>query len=180
MGRKKDHYSFRRNSGNPERSDYRDRGRRFLQPASFRLARNIESLVGGYKNLSFSQGGSTITQQLAKNVFLSSEKTITRKLKELVLAIQMESRYSKDEILNLYLNQIPYGSNAYGSGGRQPNIFSKSANDIDLAESALLAGLTKAPSYYSPWGVIWTRFWPEKRCFKPNGRTRENHGETAG
>ena len=112
----------------------------------------LRALWVDIKNLSFSQGGSTITQQLAKNVFLSSEKTITRKLKELVLAIQMESRYSKDEILNLYLNQIPYGSNAYGVEAASQTFFSKSANDIDLAESALLAGLTKAPSYYSPWG----------------------------
>ncbi|MEK7506170.1 MAG: transglycosylase domain-containing protein [Patescibacteria group bacterium] len=112
----------------------------------------LRALWVDIKNLSFSQGGSTITQQLAKNVFLSSEKTITRKLKELVLAIQMESRYSKDEILNLYLNQIPYGSNAYGVEAASQTFFLKSANDIDLAESALLAGLTKAPSYYSPWG----------------------------
>ncbi|MEK7626765.1 MAG: transglycosylase domain-containing protein [Patescibacteria group bacterium] len=112
----------------------------------------LRALWVDIKNLSFRQGGSTITQQLAKNVFLSSEKTITRKLKELVLAIQMESRYSKDEVLNLYLNQIPYGSNAYGVEAASQTFFSKSVKNISLAESALLAGLTKAPSYYSPWG----------------------------
>jgi penicillin-binding protein 1C len=104
------------------------------------------------KEMSFSQGGSTITQQLAKNVFLSPEKTITRKLKELILAIQLESKYSKDEILNLYLNQIPYGSNAYGVEAASQTFFEKSAKDLSLAESALLASLPKAPSYYSPWG----------------------------
>lgn len=112
----------------------------------------LRALWVDVKNMNFSQGGSTITQQLAKNVFLSSEKTITRKLKELVLAIQMESKYSKDEILSLYLNQIPYGSNAYGVEAASQTFFSKSVKNVSLAESALLAGLTKAPSYYSPWG----------------------------
>ncbi|TSA44581.1 penicillin-binding protein [bacterium] len=103
-------------------------------------------------SLSLSQGGSTITQQLARNVFLSGEKTLTRKLKELILAIELESKYSKDEVLNLYLNQIPYGSNAYGVEAASQTFFNKSAKNLNLAESALLAGLPKAPSYYSPWG----------------------------
>jgi penicillin-binding protein 1C len=112
----------------------------------------LRALWVDLKSLSFSQGGSTITQQLARNVFLSPEKTITRKIKELVLAIELESKYSKDEVLNLYLNQIPYGSNAYGIEAASQTFFNKSAKDLDLAESALLAGLPKAPSYYSPWG----------------------------
>jgi len=112
----------------------------------------LRALWVDIKTLSFSQGGSTITQQLAKNVFLSPEKTITRKIKELVLAIELESKYSKDEILSLYLNQVPYGSNAYGVEAASQTFFNKSAKDLDLAESALLAGLPKAPSYYSPWG----------------------------
>ena len=112
----------------------------------------LRALWVDIKGLSLSQGGSTITQQLAKNVFLSSEKTISRKLKELILAIELESKYSKDEILNLYLNQIPYGSNAYGVEAAAQTFFNKSAKDLDLAESALLAGLPQAPSYYSPWG----------------------------
>lgn len=99
------------------------------------------------------QGGSTITQQLAKNAFLSSEQTINRKLKELILAYWIEKYYSKDEILNLYLNQISYGSNAYGIEAASQAFFSKSAKDLNLAESALLAALPKAPTYYSPWGT---------------------------
>lgn len=113
----------------------------------------LRALWVDIKSLSFSQGGSTITQQLARNIFLSPEKTITRKLKELILAIELESKYSKDEILNLYLNQIPYGSNAYGVEAASQTFFNKSTKDLDLAESALLAGLPKAPSYYSPWGI---------------------------
>lgn len=99
------------------------------------------------------QGGSTITQQLAKNVFLSPEKTLTRKLKEVALALQLEKKFSKDEIFEMYLNQVPYGSNAYGIEAASQTFFSKSAKDLTLAESAALASLPKAPSYYSPWGA---------------------------
>lgn len=100
----------------------------------------------------FVQGGSTITQQLARNAFLSPEKTIIRKIKELLVALELEKRYSKDEIFSLYLNQIPYGGNAYGIEAASQTFFKKSARDLSLAESALLASLPKAPSYYSPWG----------------------------
>ncbi len=112
----------------------------------------LRALWVNIKTMSFSQGGSTITQQLARNVFLSGEKTITRKLKELVLAIELESKYSKEEIFALYLNQIPYGSNAYGIEAASQTFFNKPAKGLDWAEAALLAGLPKAPSYYSPWG----------------------------
>ncbi|MDD5430979.1 MAG: transglycosylase domain-containing protein [Candidatus Pacebacteria bacterium] len=98
------------------------------------------------------QGGSTITQQLAKNVFLTAEKTYVRKIKELFLAIELEKKYDKDKILDLYLNQIPYGGNAYGIEAASQTFFKKSAKDLNLAESALLASLPKATSYYSPWG----------------------------
>ncbi len=98
------------------------------------------------------QGGSTITQQLVKNVFLTPEKTITRKLKELILAIKLEQKYGKDEILDAYLNQIPYGSNVYGIEEASQLYFGISATDLTLGEAAVLAALPKAPSYYSPWG----------------------------
>lgn len=98
------------------------------------------------------QGGSTITQQLAKNAFLTGEKKYSRKLKELVLAMRLEQRYSKDEILNLYLNQVPYGENAYGIEAAAQTFFGKAAADLTLNEAALLAALPQSPSYYSPWG----------------------------
>jgi len=98
------------------------------------------------------QGGSTITQQLAKNVFLSSEKTFTRKLKEFFLALEINRRFDKDKILWFYLNEIPYGPNIYGVGSASLNYFNKPVKDLNLAESALLAALPRAPSYYSPWG----------------------------
>ena len=99
------------------------------------------------------QGGSTITQQLAKNTFLSSEKTCERKIKELILAYWIEKKYSKDEILNLYLNQIPYGNNAYGIEAAAKTYFGKSSEELSLAESILLASIPKAPTYYSPYGT---------------------------
>lgn len=94
------------------------------------------------------QGGSTITQQLIKNYFLSPERTIARKIKEFVLSLQLERKYSKDEILNFYLNQIPYGANAYGIESAALTFFNKRALDLSLAQSATLAALPKAPSYY--------------------------------
>lgn len=108
----------------------------------------IANVISGWG----SQGGSTITQQLAKNAFLSREKTITRKIKELILAFRLEKKFTKDEILYLYLNQIPYGSNAYGIEAASQIYFQKPARDLTLAESALLVSLPQAPTYYSPWG----------------------------
>ncbi len=99
-----------------------------------------------------SQGGSTITQQLVKKVFLSSEKTLLRKIKEAVLSIELEKKYTKEEIFSFYLNQIPYGSNAYGVEAAAQTFFGKRAMDLTIAESATLAALPKAPSFYSPYG----------------------------
>jgi len=99
-----------------------------------------------------SQGGSTITQQLIKNTVLTNEKTFTRKVKEVILSVELEQRFSKDEILEMYLNEIPYGSNAYGIQAASQTFFGKDAKDLMLAESALLASLPKAPTYFSPYG----------------------------
>ncbi|MGI9351556.1 MAG: transglycosylase domain-containing protein [Rhizobiaceae bacterium] len=96
------------------------------------------------------QGGSTLTQQLAKNLFLEPERTLERKVQELILAIWLETKYTKDEILELYLNRVYFGSGAYGVDAASRRYFSKSARDVNLAEAALLAGLLKAPSKLSP------------------------------
>ncbi len=99
------------------------------------------------------QGGSTITQQLVKNSILTSERTFTRKIKEIILAIETEQKFSKDQILEMYLNQIPYGSNAYGTESAAQTFFGKSAKDLDVPEAALLAALPKATTYYSPYNT---------------------------
>lgn len=96
------------------------------------------------------QGGSTITQQLAKNVFLTSERTMSRKIQEMLLAIWLEARYSKAQILTLYLNRVYFGGGAYGIEGASERFFKKSARELTLPEAAMLAGLLKAPSHYSP------------------------------
>lgn len=112
----------------------------------------LRSFIRNLLRLRLEQGGSTITQQLAKNAYLSPEKTISRKAKELLLAFRLEKQFTKDEILGLYLNQIPYGSNAYGVEAAAETYFKKSAKNLNLAEAALLAALPKAPTYYSPYG----------------------------
>jgi len=100
-----------------------------------------------------SQGGSTISQQLARNVFpISKEKTYTRKLKELILAIKLEKTYTKDEIFGFYLNQIPFGSNAYGIEAASETYLNKKVEDLTLGETTVLAAMIQAPTYYSPWG----------------------------
>ena len=96
------------------------------------------------------QSGSTITQQLTKNVLLTSRQTIARKVQELILAFEVERRYKKDEILLMYLNESPYGGSYWGVGTAAKAYFGKSVKDITLVESAILAGLPQSPSYYSP------------------------------
>ncbi len=98
------------------------------------------------------RGGSTITQQLAKQVFLSSERSYIRKFKELLLSIKLEWHYSKDEILELYLNKIPYGNNAYGVEAAARTYFGKSARDLTITESAILASIPNRPTTYNPYG----------------------------
>lgn len=99
------------------------------------------------------QGGSTLTQQFIKNALLTPKRTLSRKIKEAILAIELEIMYSKETILTMYLNEIPYGSNAYGIEAAANTYFGKKARDLTLAESALLAALPKAPTYYSPYGT---------------------------
>ena len=99
------------------------------------------------------QGGSTLTQQLVKQSLLTPERTVRRKIREIALTLIVETIYSKDQILTMYLNQIPYGSTAYGIGAAADLYFGKNVKDLDLSEAAMLAGLTQAPTKYSPFGA---------------------------
>ncbi|OGN09918.1 MAG: hypothetical protein A3J46_03390 [Candidatus Yanofskybacteria bacterium RIFCSPHIGHO2_02_FULL_41_11] len=110
------------------------------------------ALLKDLRDFDLSQGGSTITQQLVKKTLLGDEKTLTRKVREALLSIEVEKRFTKDEILWMYLNQIPYGSNAYGIEAASKTFFGKTASELTINESAILASLIKAPSYYSPYG----------------------------
>lgn len=104
-------------------------------------------------NKTLSAGGSTITQQFVKNAILTSQKSFTRKIRELILAVEIEQLYSKEDILSMYLNEIPFGGNLYGVEEATRNYFGKSAKDLTLAESATLAAILNAPTYYSPYGT---------------------------
>ena len=101
-------------------------------------------------NKSKSQGASTISQQLIKNALLTNEKTYSRKIKEIVLSVKMEKKFNKDEILQMYLNTIYFGSNAYGIENASKTYFNKSAKDLNINEACCLAGIIKSPALYSP------------------------------
>lgn len=126
--------------------------RNFYEHKGFRFTSMIRALLVNLVKGSKTQGGSTITQQFIKNAILGNEKAYLRKIKELILAYQIEQKFTKDEILKLYLNEIPYGSNAYGAEAAAQTYFGKPVKELSLAEAAAMAGLPKAPSYYSPWG----------------------------
>lgn len=121
----------------------------FYKHSGFDFLRIIKSLYINFKNGKTLQGASTISQQLAKNLFLSFEKTWKRKLKEAWLTIELESQYDKDDILEAYLNTINYGG-IYGIDNASEYYFHKSSKDLTLAEATILAGIPKSPSNYSP------------------------------
>lgn len=112
----------------------------------------IRAILVNIFSLQYSQGGSTITQQVVKNSLLTTDKSISRKLKEWVLSIKLEQTTDKDTILNMYLNESPYGGNIYGVEEASEAYFNKKASDVTLAEAAYLAALPQAPSLYSPYG----------------------------
>lgn len=124
----------------------------FYSHHGIKITSIVRALLKDFIKRGASQGGSTITQQFVKKSMLSDEKTFTRKIKEAILSFELETKYSKDEILSMYLNQIPYGSNAYGIEAASQTFFGKSARELTLDEAALLAALPQAPSYYSPHG----------------------------
>ncbi|KKQ83517.1 MAG: Penicillin-binding protein, 1A family [Parcubacteria group bacterium GW2011_GWB1_38_8] len=124
----------------------------FYYHNGFQLTSFLRAVLVNLTTLSFSQGGSTITQQVVKNSILTKDKTPTRKLKELILALKLEKVLTKDDILTLYLNEIPYGGTIYGIEEASQGFFGKTASDLTLAESAYMASLPKAPTYYSPYG----------------------------
>lgn len=124
--------------------------KRFYQHRGLDPRGIASSLLDNFRAGSMVRGGSTITQQLARNVFLSQEKSLDRKIKEAYLSLRLESVLSKDQILEAYLNRINLGQGAYGVQGASQTYFSKNAKDLTLAQSALLAGIVKSPRDYSP------------------------------
>ncbi|MFH0863730.1 MAG: PBP1A family penicillin-binding protein [Candidatus Gottesmanbacteria bacterium] len=123
----------------------------FYKHQGFSLRGTLRSIVNIFIFRKL-QGGSTLTQQLVKNVLLTQERTLPRKIKEFILAVQIERKYSKDEILQMYLNETPYGGTAWGVETAAARYFNKHAKDLSLIESIVLAGLPQSPTQYSPFG----------------------------
>ena len=124
--------------------------KRFYRHHGLDLKRIGSALIKNIFSGSYKEGASTITQQLVKNTFLTNKKTLKRKVNEMFLTLKVEQEYSKKEILEMYLNTIYFGANAYGIETASKTYFGKSASELTLAESAGLAGMLKAPNNYSP------------------------------
>lgn len=124
----------------------------FYQHGGIQAKSIIRAILANLLSLHFSQGGSTITQQVVKNSLLSNDKSISRKIKEWILAIKLEQVTDKDTILNMYLNGSPYGGNIYGVGEATQNFFGKKPDELTLAESAYIAALPQSPTTLSPYG----------------------------
>lgn len=126
--------------------------RDFYNHGGVKISSFLRALWVNITSLSFSQGGSTITQQVVKNTILTGAKTPTRKIKEWILAEKLDKTLPKDDILALYLNESPYGGSIYGVEEASLSYFGKEAKNVTMAEAAYLAAMTKAPTYYSPYG----------------------------
>ncbi|GIO45160.1 transglycosylase domain-containing protein [Paenibacillus apis] len=125
--------------------------RKFYEHFGFDVKGMLRAVLVNLREMDKVQGASTLSQQLARNLYLSHERTWSRKLKEAKYTAQLEMQYSKDEILNMYLNEIYYGRGAYGIEAAAQLYFGKPAKELNLAESAILAGIPKGPTYYSPY-----------------------------
>ena len=124
----------------------------FYNHGGVKISSFIRALFINVASLSYSQGGSTITQQVVKNAILNGDKTPTRKIKEWILAEKLDKALSKDQILDIYLNESPYGGSIYGVEEASLTFFGKEAKNVTLTEAAYIASMTKAPTYYSPYG----------------------------
>lgn len=124
--------------------------KRFYMHFGFDIIGIGRAFISNLKEGEIIQGGSTITQQLAKNLFLSNEKTYKRKLKELFIAVKIENLYTKEEILEMYLNEIYYGAGANGIQEASQTYFNKNVEELTSAQCTMLAGIIQAPSFYNP------------------------------
>jgi penicillin-binding protein 1C len=125
----------------------------FYNEPAFDIKGIFRALYVDITTHSFAEGGSTITQQLARTAFLTLNQTLTRKIREFILAVKLNEYYSKDQILGLYLNQVPYGPTISGVEEASEDYFGIPASQLNIAQSAVLAGIPQAPTYYSPWGT---------------------------
>ncbi len=149
---KREIVSFDKISDNLKHAVLASEDDRFYQHGGIDLLAIIRSVLIDLRLMKATTGASTITQQLIRSVYLTKERTLARKVREVVLSIELERRYSKDQIFNWYLNEIPFGENAYGAEAASQTYFDKPTLDLSLGQAATLAALVPAPSYYSPYG----------------------------
>lgn len=149
---KREIVSFEKISDNLKHSVLASEDARFYQHGGIDFEGILRAVFVDLTSASKSQGGSTITQQLIRTVYLTGQKSISRKVREIVLSIELEQKYSKDQIFDWYLNAIPFGENAYGAEAASQTYFAKPASDLSVAEAATLTAMIPAPSHYSPYG----------------------------
>jgi len=149
---KREIVSFDKISTNMKNAVIASEDSRFYQHHGIDFEGIARAILIDLKLQSKTQGGSTITQQLIRTVYLTGQKTIARKVKEAVLSVELEQKYSKDQILDWYLNAIPFGENTYGVESASQTYFNKPSSDLSIAQAATLTALLPAPSYYSPYG----------------------------
>jgi len=149
---KREIVSFEKISDNIKHAVLASEDARFYQHGGIDFEGILRAILIDLKLQSKEQGASTITQQLIRTVYLTKEKTIARKVREVVLSIELEKKYSKDQIFDWYLNAVPFGENAYGVESASQAYFNKPASDLSLAEAAVLVAVLPAPSHYSPYG----------------------------
>lgn len=159
---KREIVSFTQISDNLKHAILASEDARFYEHNGVDFESIIRAILIDLKLQSVSQGASTITQQLIRSVYLTRQKTIGRKIREVVLSLEIERRYSKDQIFEWYLNQIPLGGSIYGVEAASQTYFKKSSSDLSLAEAATLTAMIKAPSYYSPYGQNKNKLLEEK------------------
>ena len=159
---KREIVSFTQVSDNLKNAIIASEDARFYEHNGIDFEGIVRAILIDLKLQSTSQGASTITQQLIRSVYLTRQKTIGRKIREAVLSLEIERRYSKDQIFEWYLNQIPLGGSIYGVEAASQTYFKKSSSDLSLAEAAALTAMIKAPSYYSPYGQNKNKLLEEK------------------
>ena len=149
---KREIVSFDKISANLKDSVLASEDSRFYQHGGIDFVGILRAIWVDLTSGTKSQGGSTITQQLIRSVYLTDQKSISRKVREIVLSIELEQKYSKDQIFDWYLNEIPFGENAYGAEAASQTYFNEPASALTIAQSATLTALIPGPSYYSPYG----------------------------
>ncbi len=150
---KREIVSFDKISDNLKHAVLASEDSRFYQHGGIDIIGILRAVWIDVTHQSKSQGGSTLTQQLIRSVYLTNQKSVSRKIKEIVLSVELDNKYSKDQIFDWYLNEIPFGENAYGAESASQTYFSIPASDLSAAQAATLTAMITGPSYYSPYGA---------------------------